>query len=481
MKHRIKQALCLASCLVTFLSSSLVFTLPSRAAEELVSSTRDLVVQSDSKQAIISYSLPASATLRSNSFLNWRVKEISTRDEFGNRSSNLAYISYNENLFCDRERIVQCELTSIGRRAELVIESSFATTYNLVVEAEIVNVSNSTRTSIIYSNQQTVQFLQNPSRPELKYQTAEQMPKIIYESPDVGKDLQTVVRLRVDWQAPPSNALVSGPGWMELRVMDKSKKTIEKHQVTTSGNWVNVEVSQEEWLSWGGFFVELRWALFGKGYVYFFKEIEVPINFPRVAPPPTIEEISESAELEIDCPSSIKGGKISCVYTLTGIAKDRKQFSLRVETKSDSSNWKSNKPVAIDMTRPVRVSVPYQFKKSLSIRGVVEIGQRSVTSEVVRYGKGKPTFTIKQVESAIRKSMLRNCNSLPVGFDKYIFSEKNMTLNNYGGILTIYGIGTLRISVYEDKNSWQWGPASSADEVILDLWNCRYPSNAPKP
>jgi hypothetical protein len=108
------------------------------------------------------------ATQRNDSFPERRVKEISAHDEFGNISNNLASISYSKDLFCSSERVVRCESNYVGRRADLVIEGDFATSYNVIVEAEIVNVSASKTVSIIYSNQQTVKFLQNPHRIELK-------------------------------------------------------------------------------------------------------------------------------------------------------------------------------------------------------------------------------------------------------------------------------------------------------------------------
>ena len=90
------------------------------------------------------------------------------------------------------------------------------------------------------------------------------------------------------------------------------------------------------------------------------------------------------------------------------------------------------------------------------------------------YSSGDP------IEDSIRGSLRNACNSLPYDFSDLVFQEKGRTFNNYGDPLVIYGLGLLRISVYDAGDYFHWGPFQEADAYILDTWNCRYPSDASK-
>ena len=83
-------------------------------------------------------------------------------------------------------------------------------------------------------------------------------------------------------------------------------------------------------------------------------------------------------------------------------------------------------------------------------------------------------------ETSIRNTLIENCNSLPSSFESLMFQRKGSTFNAYGEPLVIYGLGLLRLSVYDAGDHYRWGPYQDADILILDTWNCRYPADAPK-
>jgi hypothetical protein len=97
------------------------------------------------------------------------------------------------------------------------------------------------------------------------------------------------------------------------------------------------------------------------------------------------------------------------------------------------------------------------------------------TGHGVTGGSSSPTNSISDpLERDIRQSLLTMCNTIPSDFYNLVIQKKGSTYSVYGYPMDIYGIGLLRIYVLITPQSRVWAPTDTADQYILDTWNCKY-------
>jgi plastocyanin len=269
-----------------------LFTLASPArAETLTSTTKSVSVGPDEATAKLEYALPSSVTLGSGDSVNWQVTDLVTHDTEGNISSELL----------DRwaHGPLSIDLNPVGRRANLNFTSDFAGEFLITVTAKVNNT--------VYTNTQTVTFTVGPKRTPMTY-LGGKAPTITYESPDVGNDLQTVVRFKVNWTRTPNPAgMPDGPYWVYMWTVDSKGDLVRQpwgdanpstrifwddpqlnQTLPTGTDWINLPVTYKNWRDWGGVHVKVWWSITDPQkwdhYIYFEKTFDIPINFPKSKP-----------------------------------------------------------------------------------------------------------------------------------------------------------------------------------------------------
>ena len=284
-------------------------------AEGLSSSSNGLTVSASEKSAKIDYSLPSNVTLGSSDVVTWAVTDISTEDLNGNKSVDLlkgALNDYNDS------GPLKYQLSPLGRKATLDFTSVFAGRYSVTVTAKVGSNS--------YSNTQSVNLSVSSTRNAMTYSDG-QAPSLIYESPDVGKDLQTVVRFKINWKRPTMTGVPDGPYWVYMWTVDSKGVLVRQpweasnpgvkvfwndpqlnQNLPTGTDWINLPVKYSDWVASGGVHVRVWWSvadvLRGR-YIWFEKIFDIPINFPK----PT-------ASLESNCEETFVDKSSTCQISL---------------------------------------------------------------------------------------------------------------------------------------------------------------------
>ena len=261
-------------------------------AEGLASTSNGVVVSSSEKSAKLDYSLPTSVTLGANDVVSWAVTDISTEDLNGNKSVDLLegeLSDYNHN------GPLTYQLSPLGRKATLDFTSDFAGKYKVSVTAKIGNVS--------FINTQTVNLAVSSARNAMTYSDG-QSPSLAYESPDIGKDLQTVVRFKISWKRPTLKGVPDGPYWVKMWTVDSKGVLVRQpwdqanpstrifwndpqlnQNLPTGTDWINLPVKYSDWIASGGVHVRVWWSVADvqrwDKYIWFEKVFDIPINFPK--------------------------------------------------------------------------------------------------------------------------------------------------------------------------------------------------------
>lgn len=267
-------------------------------ADPLASPTSGLIVSAAEKEAVITYSLPDSISLGDNDHVIWSLPTAVTFDQYGNRSFNLGFDSYGD---CPMYSVLRCRLSGVGRTASLRLTSEFAITYLITVKATINENS--------YENTQSVEFLANAQRPKMIYVSERQAPTLTYISPDVGSDLQTIVKVRIDWSENFSDSGLKGPAWTSMWLVDSTGalerdtyhliapaqggtcsvyfQNYELQLRSSNGcDTINIPVNYSNYRKWRGLHVLVAWSNISGGSTSakFYRIYNIPINFPPPVP-----------------------------------------------------------------------------------------------------------------------------------------------------------------------------------------------------
>jgi hypothetical protein len=266
-------------------------TTSAATAADLNSSTNGVLVDPTQDSAKIDYSLPSSVTLGANDSVNWTVTSVTTADVEGNVST--------DDLLDSSHGALKVNLSPFGRKASLDFSSDFAGVFNVTVSASVANSS--------FSNTQKVTFSVSPKRTTMSYSNGK-TPTIQFDSPDVGNDLQTVIRFKVNWTrtVDPKN-MPDGPYWVYMWTVDSQGNLVRQpwneanpntkifwndpqlnQSLSTGTDWINLPVKYSDWLSWGGVHVKVWWYITdpqrGDHYIGFQKIFDIPVNFPAPKP-----------------------------------------------------------------------------------------------------------------------------------------------------------------------------------------------------
>jgi len=285
-------------------------------ADGLSSPTNGLTVSANEKSAKIDYSLPTNVTLGSSDVVTWAVSDVSTEDVLGNKSVDLLEGELSD---FNHNGPLKYQLSPLGRKATLDFTSDFAGKYSVTVTAKVGNNS--------YSNTQLVNLLVSNTRNAMNYSDG-QAPSLTYESPDVGKDLQTVVRFKINWKRPTVTGVPDGPYWVYMWTVDSKGVLVRQpweasnpgtrvfwndpqlnQNLPTGTDWINLPVKYSDWVASGGVHVRVWWSVADvqrwDHYIWFEKIFDIPINFPKPA-----------ASLESNCDETYVDKTSTCQVTL---------------------------------------------------------------------------------------------------------------------------------------------------------------------
>lgn len=259
-----------------------------------------ITVSSSSNVVQIPISLPSSVTLGSSDVVKWSALEAYTFDSLGNKSQNLASPDSDayghDNIGINGLRI---QFDGQGRRVNLILESRYAATYSIKVAATV--------STNVFSKDFKVTFTPTSDRYSIAY-TQDSAPKIEYQSPDVGRDLQTDIKVRVLFKslwgsglggqvfvdnvrayASDKNGKALLNGWFPANLYCTSDGRL-CHNTT---EWINFHVTYADWIK-NGFNIYLAWTVATdktnfeeRQNMAFQRIIPVPINFP--SPTPSLE------------------------------------------------------------------------------------------------------------------------------------------------------------------------------------------------
>lgn len=386
------------------------------SAEELLSSSSGVEVSPSEKSARIEYFLPTSLTLGVNDVVRWAVSEIETEDTFGNKSTDLLEFELSDN----QRTPLTYQLSPFGRKATLDFESDFAGKYKISVTAKIGTV--------VYTNTQDVILSVNSTRNAMTYSDG-QTPSLIYESPDVRQDLNTVVRFKISWKAPTVTGVPNGPHWIWFYTADSEGMYRGKRvsqDLLTGTDWINLPVSYADWRANGGAKVLVSWSLQDaqrrERYIPFQKWFDIPINFPK----PT-------ASLETSCDQTFVNKTSRCRVKLN--YKD----ALGISTSGDARiiNWqilkagtvlKAESSPLTQSSESVEVTIPPSSK---SLTFIATIAGSDISSQTTAFARDLNLDL--QNSLSITKSCPKNFkgNSFNCTFRVNANSPKKLSLKLY--------------------------------------------------
>lgn len=265
----------------------LVFS-PTALADSLSSTPNgSVLLPSNEKSAFIEYQIPIAVVLGNSDTVLWSVEDITTVDKFGNISSDLSFSNYP---------VVKYSLTPIGRRATFEFSSLLAGKFKVTVEAKVgLNT---------YTLTKEISVSSSPTIVENSYGNGSE-PTVEIDTPDVGKDLQTVVRIKIKQNLNTSEVGILGPYYINLDFKDSKgnyiglKNIVEEAtpgqvfsnydtldwDFTDGSHWINIPITYTQWLSTGGISIDLNWdSNVHNGSIRFSKSIPISVNFPTSSP-----------------------------------------------------------------------------------------------------------------------------------------------------------------------------------------------------
>ena len=463
--------------IVSVLLSTLV-QIPASGADTLnVGTDFPSVVDGKTQYAKGEFSLPNSVVLKSNSKVTWSYSPLSFTNEYGDVSQSIGFQSpFN------------IKIESIGRRAIVTFSSAIAVQVKITIIAEVDGKT--------YSIERKVEFKVSSSNDIYRLELPK-LPagfKIEIENPNVGLDLNTVIRARFTFEGKFTARN------LKINRIDKNGGYVETEPSRALGNgeWTSFEVSAESFGRYG-FGLVASWQVIvgpassnanAETVVAFFRKIPVNINFNLNLPPnfyvwndmffdnyrdvangphvkfkftcPSLSDTAASYKCTIQALSNFEtsflkkaGYDISKKYQLSGkipatLCTHSSEEAQRYGCESDEFPPKTKTELMIGFDKPITVTVASHLKQTgyttVDIRVLDdffnEIGAKfepnngyywtSSSYEKRKKSASTPSSSLKNSLSAtVRRAMSDTCQVLPKGFSKYpITYSKNITSEN---------------------------------------------------
>ena len=218
------------SVIISVLLSTLVQIPASATATLNVGTDFPSVVDGKTQYAKGEFSLPNSVVLKSNSKVTWSYSPLSFTNEYGDVSQSIGFQSpFN------------IKIESIGRRAIVTFSSAIAVQVKITIIAEVDGKT--------YSIERKVEFKVSSSNDIYRLELPK-LPagfKIEIENPNVGLDLNTVIRARFTFEGKFTARN------LKINRIDKNGGYVETEPSRALGNgeWTSFEVSAESFGRYG--------------------------------------------------------------------------------------------------------------------------------------------------------------------------------------------------------------------------------------